>query len=88
MSEATEKEYRICAIVDGLEHTISVLNCWGPRQDWVSTSEDRRAEAERKLEEYRQYRSILSSVHGVVRPEDIWIEERKVEPWRRIGDGA
>ena len=87
MSAAAEKEYRICGIVDGQEHIISTIGCWGPKHDYLPTSEDRRAVAELKLAEYRKHRSILSSVHDVTKPEDLWIEEREVEPWHRIEDG-
>lgn len=77
-------EYRIVAVVDGAEHTIDTLGCWGPNQDYLKTSKERLARAVEKLEEYRKYRRILSSVHGVTDPNDIWIEQREVSEWSRM----
>ena len=83
-TDAVEYEYRIVAIVDGQEHTIDTLGCWGPKQDYLPTSDSRFERAKEKLAEYRKYRRILSSVHGVTNPEDIWIESRKVGKWKRV----
>lgn len=83
-----EIEYRIVAIVDGAEHTIDTLGCWGPEQDYLQTSEERLKRATEKLTECRKYRSILSSVKGVTRPEDIWIEQREVSEWRKLAEGG
>ena len=79
-----ELEYRIVAIVDGSEHTIDTLGCWGPNQDYMPTSESRLARAKEKLADYRKYRRILSSVHGITNPEDIWIESRAVSEWEKV----
>lgn len=81
-----EREYRIVAIVDGSEHTIDTLGCWGPNQDYLPTSEARLARAKEKLADYRKYRRILSSVHEVINPEDIWIECREVSEWEKVGE--
>ena len=83
----SEIEYRIVAVVDGQEHTIDTLGCWGPKQDYLPTSEKRLERAEEKLADYRKYRRILSSVRAVTNPEDIWIESREVSEWRRLGEG-
>lgn len=83
-----EMEYRIVAIVDGAEHTIDTLGCWGPKQDYLPTSYARLARAKEKLADYRKYRRILSSVQGVTRPEDIWIECREVSEWRKLDEGG
>ena len=79
-----EYEYRIVAIEHGQEHTIDTIGCWGPKQDYLPTSEARLARAQEKLADYRKYRRIFSSVHGVERPEDIWIERRQVSPWEKV----
>lgn len=84
----TESEYRIVAIVDGAEHTIDTLGCWGPRQGYLPTSEERLKRAKEKLADYRKYRRILSSVQGVTRQEDIWIEQREVSEWRKLAKGG
>ena len=81
-----ELEYRIVAIVDGKEHTIDTLGCWGPNQDYLPTSEARLARAKEKLADYRKYRRILSSVQGVTNPEDIWIEGRAVSEWEKVAE--
>ena len=77
-------EYRIVSIVDGREHTIDTLGCWGPNQDYLPTSQARLVKAQEKLADYRRYRRILSSVHDVTRPEDIWIERREVGAWEKV----
>ena len=79
-----ETEYRIVAIVDGAEHTINTLGCWGPKQDYLPTSEERLERAREMLAYYRKHRRILSSVHGVTNPEDIWIESRSVSEWKKV----
>ena len=83
-----ELEYRIVAVVDGNKHTIDTLGCWGPRQDYLTTSEARLSRAKEKLADYRKYRRILSSVQGVTRPEDIWIEQREVSEWMKLAEGG
>lgn len=87
MSEV-EYEYRIVAKVDGAEHTIDTLGCWGPEQDYLTTSDARLERAIEKLADYRKYRRILSSVHSVTRQEDIWIEQREVSEWRKLAEGG
>ena len=84
----SESEYRIVAIVDGAEHTIDTLGCWGPKQDYLPTSNARLERAKEKLADYRKYRRILSSVQDVTRPEDIWIEQREVSEWRKLAGGG
>lgn len=81
-----EREYRIVAIENGSEHTIDTLGCWGPNQDYLPTSEARLARAKEKLADYRKYRRILSSVHGVTDPKDIWIESREVSEWEKVDE--